>query len=151
MLSFEAGCDWMPSLLSGYVYDFDGWHWLAARSDPVGQAWDLAGTIQDQEFPGLGFEPYPARHTEPFWNVKFTDDGADILHKRWDELDRMYLLNPAVENVFYRAFPDRLERSDLAAPMPAPVSPPISTPPARAIRSCTSCAPPTPAISSPQR
>jgi hypothetical protein len=48
MLSFEAGCNWRPSLLGGDQYDFDGWHWLAARSDPVGQAWDLAGNVADQ-------------------------------------------------------------------------------------------------------
>ena len=48
LLSFEAGCEWAPSLLQGYVYDFDGWHWLAARSDPAGQAWDIAGTVQEK-------------------------------------------------------------------------------------------------------
>ena len=49
MLSIEAGCAWNASLLAGYQYDFDGWRWLAARSDPVGQAWDLMGNIGDQD------------------------------------------------------------------------------------------------------
>ena len=46
MLSFEAGCEWNPSLLGGAIYDFDAWHWLAARSDPMGQAIDLYGNVQ---------------------------------------------------------------------------------------------------------
>ena len=31
LLSFEAGCEWTQSLLEGYIFDFDGWHWQAAR------------------------------------------------------------------------------------------------------------------------
>ena len=41
ILSFEAYCEWTPSFLSGYSFDFYGWQWLSARSDPLGQAVDI--------------------------------------------------------------------------------------------------------------
>lgn len=43
LVTIEGGCDWSPSPLQGYVFDFDGWRWLAARSDPLGQAVDING------------------------------------------------------------------------------------------------------------
>jgi hypothetical protein len=126
LLSFEGGCEWAPSLLQGYVYDFDGWRWLAARSDPVGQAWDLDGTVQDQFIPGLNFEAYPSRKHGMDWNVKFVDrNDASILHDDWDRLNRMYFYRRAGETVYIRAEPDRMRTTNpakrLAPPTEAPV------------------------------
>jgi hypothetical protein len=126
LLSFEGGCEWAPSLLQGYVYDFDGWHWLAARSDPVGQAWDIDGTVQDQPFPGLNFVPYPSRKSGMDWNVKFVDrNDNSILHDDWDQLKRMYFYRRAGETVYIRAEPDRMKTTNPAIHMAPPAGPPV--------------------------
>lgn len=124
-ISFEGGCEWAPSLLQGYVYDFDGWHWLAARSDPVGQAWDMDGTIQDQMIPGLNFDAYPARKSGMDWNVKFVDrHERTILHDDWDELKRFYFYRRAGDTVYIRAEPDGSGARNLAEQLPPPAAPP---------------------------
>ena len=125
ILSFEAGCAWNPSLLAGYQYDFDGWRWMAARSDPVGQAWDLTGNIADQAHPLLKPTPYQSRNSENVWNVKFLDyDGEEISHQSWEELDRSYLYRPVRPMSYYRAEVDGLKVTDLDAKLPAPLEPP---------------------------
>jgi len=125
LLSFEAGCEWAPSLLQGYVYDFDGWHWLAARSDPVGQAWDLDGTVQDQMIPDLNFIRYDSRHSGMAWNVKFVDrNDLVIVNDDWDQLNRMYFYRRAGEAVFVRAEPDRMDVTDPSLRLPPPSRPP---------------------------
>ena len=124
LLSFEAGCEWAPSLLQGYVYDFDGWRWLAARSDPVGQAWDLDGTVQDQMIPGLNFVRYDSRYSGMDWNVKFVDrNDPAILNDDWDRLQRMYFYRRAGDAVFIRAEPDRMGVTDPSLRLPAPGMP----------------------------
>ena len=71
MFSFEAGCEWFPSFLAGYTFDFDAWHWMAARSDPTGHALDLTGSLNDIQMPmNVG---YPARHKEDQWNLRFIE------------------------------------------------------------------------------
>lgn len=125
-LSFEAGCEWAPSLLQGYVYDFDGWHWLAARSDPVAQAWDMYGTVQDQKVPGLNFEPYPARYSGMDWNVKFLEqDDPSIVHDDWDQLERFYIHDRAGETVYVRLEPDRMRTTNAAMRLAPPAKPPV--------------------------
>jgi hypothetical protein len=106
LISFEAGCEWTPSLLSGYVFDFDGWWWLAARTNPVGQAVDTSGHVQKRWIPDRGYVKYESRNKKPFWNLKFTDNGPDILTKPWQELKRAYLLQPIVEKVYVSTLPD---------------------------------------------
>jgi hypothetical protein len=125
MLSFEAGCAWNPSLLAGYQFDFDGWRWLAARSDPVGQAWDLIGNVADQDHAKLKPTPYPSRNTENVWNVKFADtDGAGISHQSWSELDRSYLYRPVNPTSYVRTEVDGLNVTEVNAQIPAPLLPP---------------------------
>ena len=63
------------------MYDVDGWHWMAARSDPLGQAIDMMGTVQDQDFPLLNFTRYDSRTTEDTWNIKFAGGRIDFF---WD-------------------------------------------------------------------
>ncbi|MBD3646730.1 MAG: hypothetical protein HUJ31_04595, partial [Pseudomonadales bacterium] len=106
LLSFEAGCEWNPSLLGGYVYDFDGWHWLAGRSDPLGQAVDLYGSVQDSERKHLSYVEYESRVASNSWNLKFVENNDVDLHADWDQLDRVYMLQPDVRQVYYRAVPD---------------------------------------------
>ena len=126
LLSFEAGCEWSPSLLQGYVYDFDGWHWLAARSDPVGQAWDIGGTVQDRPLPKLNFVPYPARYTGMDWNVKFTErNDPTIIHDDWHELDRFYYHERAGEMVYVKTDPDQMKTSNPALHLEPPGAPPV--------------------------
>jgi len=121
LLSFEAGCEWFPSLLGGYVYDFDAWHWLASRSDPLGQAVDLSGTVQDRDLTSIGFIKYDGRNQEPVWNLKFTEQQDNMLHAGWDELDRAYLLQPVSETVYVRARPDgEYQAPDFAEQLPPP-------------------------------
>lgn len=106
MLSFEAGCEWSPSFLSGYPFDFDGWHWLAARTDPTGKAVDLNGNVKDLDRSNLGFVGYPTRFDEDFWIVKFVDKRPDKMHLEWDELDRVYMVQEPLATTWYRALPD---------------------------------------------
>ena len=127
ILSFEAGCDWNPSLLSGYIYDFDGWHWMAARSDRLGQAVDLNGHLQDQDLDGKTFYPYRARIEDDTWNLKFVQNVDVDLHAKWNELDRQYLLKPFAETVYYQARPDALGMKNPPAFFEA-VEPPAAPP-----------------------
>ena len=106
MLSFEAGCEWNPSLLGGAIYDFDAWHWMAGRSDPVGQAIDLYGNVRGRDTRLPGFEAFPSRVTEKEWELKFTENQAPELHAGWSELDRVYILQPVTEKLWVRAVPD---------------------------------------------
>lgn len=106
MLSFEAGCEWTPSLLGGYIYDFDAWHWMAARSDPLGQAVDLYGNVQDRETGLPEFHKYESRVTEDDWVLKFTENHDVDLHADWFELDRVYMLLPVTETLYVKAVPD---------------------------------------------
>jgi hypothetical protein len=108
-LSFEAGCEWTPSLLDGYVYDFDGWNWMAARSDPMGQAVDMIGTVQSQDHAVLKPTMYESRGEKGTWQLKFEAAitvQADDLFSDWSQLDRIYLLQPFREVVFIHNNPD---------------------------------------------
>jgi hypothetical protein len=125
MLSFEAGCEWSPSLLSGYIYDFDGWHWKAARSDPFGQAWDLYGSSMDQDNgPGHRATRYDSRHTKDTWNIKFDGPVGPLSHLTWSELDRRYIFWPAKAEIFLQAEPDLLSPEQYDVRIPAPLAPP---------------------------
>lgn len=104
MLSFEAGCEWFPSFLAGYAFDFDAWQWLAGRTDPLGQALDLSGSMKDQELSDT--TSYASRNGEDEWNLKFNDRNDGILHKPWDQLDRQYMIWPVIDNVFYHDWLD---------------------------------------------
>jgi hypothetical protein len=106
MLSFEAGCEWTPNMLGGYIYDFDAWHWLAARSDPLGQAVDLYGNVQDRDTRIPEFHPYPSRVVEDDWILKFTENHDVSLHADWNELERVYMLQPVTRDLWVRAVPD---------------------------------------------
>jgi hypothetical protein len=111
MLSWEAHCEWTPSFLSGYGFDFDGWHWMAARTDPVGQALDVEGNVKVGRMMDAPYSMYVSRNTERAWNVKFMEygvSGEGDLHAPWYELQRTYFWLPADEAglAAYRAWPD---------------------------------------------
>ena len=106
LLSFEAGCEWTPSLLSGYIYDFDGWHWLAARSDPLGQALDLYGNTKNREERDMNFGVQQSRIPVDHWQLKFTENNFVDMNANWNELDRVYLKQPVNNTVYVRALPD---------------------------------------------
>lgn len=107
LLSFEAGCEWTPSLLSGYTYDFDGWHWLAARSDPLNQALDLYGNVQKKRLNHASFGAHEARNLEDQWQLKFTQNSKPDLDAGWDDLDRLYMKRPVTKTLMYiQAVPD---------------------------------------------
>lgn len=125
MLSFEAGCEWTPSLLGGYMYDFDAWHWMAGRSDPLGQAVDLYGNVQDRRISNPDFHGYPSRITEDDWILKFTENQQPELQADWDEMDRVYMLMPVTKELYVKAVPDGGGHSppfieELAAPEAPP-------------------------------
>lgn len=125
LLSFEAGCEWFPSFLSGYAFDFDAWHWLAGRTDPIGQALDLSGSMKDVKLPSN--TPYASRNNKDEWNLKFTDRNESILNKPWGKLDRQYMLWPVMSTVFYG---DKLDGSRIrgdARQLPPPARPPSSS------------------------
>lgn len=127
LLSFEAGCEWTPSLLSGYIYDFDAWHWLAARSDPLGQALDLYGNVQDRKLGNANFGVHESRHPENHWQLKFTENHNVDLNAPWNELDRVYMWQPNVETLHIKAVPDGGRRSPpYYEILPAPVNAPES-------------------------
>lgn len=126
LLSFEAGCEWTPSLLGGYIYDFDAWQWLAARSDPLGQALDLYGNVQDRDLTELGFTPYRSRVLEDDWILKFTENHDVDLTAKWNELDRVYMLLPVTENLYIKMVPDGGKQSPpFVEQLPAPASVPV--------------------------
>jgi hypothetical protein len=106
MLSFEAGCEWTPSLLGGYTYDFDGWQWMAARSDPLGQAVDLYGNVRARDPGGPTFVGYQSRVVEKDWILKFTNNTDADTYADWDQLDRVYMLLPVYKNLWVSAVPD---------------------------------------------
>ncbi len=97
MLSFEAGCEWFPSFLAGYSFDFDAWHWMAGRTDPLGHALDKYGSVKMVRLPESA--TYASRNTENEWNLKFTSRGDGVLHKPWDQLDRKYEIWPLGDEV----------------------------------------------------
>ena len=105
ILSFEAGCDWFPSLLSGYEFDFDGWYWTAGRSDREGYAIDLYGSMKGgtTSKDEIG---YASRNKEREWNLKFSDvpDGIidpETVHNTWDQTDRKYEIWPVQSDTMY--------------------------------------------------
>jgi len=120
MLSFEAGCEWEPSFFAGYIYDFDAWHWMAARSDPLGQAVDLYGNVQDQARNNPLLIPYDSRQTQDSWNVKFTDNKDPNLTADWDSLNRVYMLQPFTNKVWVQVVPDGRETPSFVKDVPAP-------------------------------
>jgi hypothetical protein len=125
MLSFEAGCEWTPNMLGGYIYDFDAWQWLAARSDPLGQALDLYGNVQDRDTKIPEFHPYPSRIVEDDWILKFTENHDVSLTAEWDEIDRVYMLQPVTEDLWVRAVPDGGRQSPpFVEQVPAPAGKP---------------------------
>ena len=128
MLSFEAGCEWTPSLLGGYTYDFDGWQWMAARSDPLGQALDLYGNVRARDPGGPTFFGYKSRVVEKDWVLKFTNNTDPDLYADWDQLDRVYMLLPVNQDLWISAVPDGGNQSPpFAEQLPAPAAAPDDT------------------------
>jgi len=126
LVSFEAGCEWFPSFLSGYAFDFDAWHWQAGRTDPFGQALDLSGSVKDAKLPGN--TAYVSRNSEDEWNLRFTDWNEGILHKPWDELERQYMLWPVIGTVFYGDRLDGTRGVGFGRQLPPPAGPPSGLP-----------------------
>jgi hypothetical protein len=123
LLSFESGCEWTPSLLGGYQYDFDGWYWLAARSDPLGQAVDTMGTVTDRVRPD--FTQHQSRVAVDDWQLKFIDVSKDKLHATWDELERVYIKWPVTTTLYIGAAPDGGARGpEFVEELPPPAGPP---------------------------
>lgn len=123
MLSFEAGCEWTPSLLGGYTYDFDGWHWMAARSDPLRQAVDLYGNVRARDPGGPTFFGYKSRVVEKEWILKFIENQDPGLYDDWNELDRVYMLLPVRADLWVSAVPDGgVNAPAFAKQLPAPVA-----------------------------
>jgi len=101
MFSFEAGCEWFPSFLAGYDFDFDAWQWLAGRTDPLGQALDLSGSMKNAQ---LSFnQQYAPRYNEDDWNLRITDTQEGNLYWPLEKLDHQYLIVPVLDTVYYHA------------------------------------------------
>ena len=95
LVSIEEGCDWSPSPLAGHIFDFDAWRWLAARTDPLGQAVDTNGHAQVDWDKNKGFTKYQRRGQEPHWNMRFAGRGKPgDLNKSWQEFKREYIRFP---------------------------------------------------------
>jgi hypothetical protein len=127
LLSFEAGCEWSPSILAGHQFDMDGWHWLAARSDPVGQAWDLIANLSEADRGGTrGGQIYDSRYDDSTWILKFDDvrDKDGLTHQDWTELDRRYLHWPLLPAVSFLAELDGLNVEDASERLNPPDGPP---------------------------
>ena len=99
-------CELVHNPFAGYIYDFDGWHWQAARSDPLGQALDLYANIQDQDMGDPLYSKHQSRVHEDTWIMKFTENTDVDLHSEWDEIDRVYSLQPITETMYYKGKPD---------------------------------------------
>jgi len=132
MLSFEIGCEWFPSFLSGYDFDFDAWRWMAGRTDPTGYALDMVGQVKDSD--PSEETAYGSRYTEDEWNMRFSEVFKDAIdeertHLTWDELDRKYELWPINSHVFINARLDGNERMQLARELAPPTLLPASPAP----------------------
>jgi hypothetical protein len=125
LVSIEGGCDWDPSLLSGTTYDFDGWLWLAGRTNPIGQAVDIDGSVRWSE--KRGFKQYPSRYEEPIWDLKIVDQRKDILTAPWQGLERHYKRSTPKQETFVRYRPDGKQTSVFAEQVPAPQGPVATT------------------------
>ena len=126
LLSFEAGCEWTPSLLGGYMYDFDAWQWMAARSDPLGQAVDMYGNVQDKKKYIPNFDPYDSRIVENDILLKFTENHDADLTAEWNENDRVYMMQPVNKKLWVRKEPDDTNsKKGFAERLQAPSSPPV--------------------------
>ena len=127
MFSFEAGCEWFPSFLAGYDFDFDAWQWLAGRTDPLGQVLDLSGSIKDAQ---LSFnQPYTPRHDQDDWNLRITDTQEGHLHWPLEKLDHQYLLVPVLDKVYFHANLDGTRGLEFARQLPPPAVDMASTVP----------------------
>lgn len=127
MLSFEAGCEWNPSILAGHQFDLDVWRWLAVRSDPVGQAWDIIGNLSEADRGGLkGGQIYDSRYDGTEWILKFDDvrDKNGLTFEDWNGLDRRYLHWPVMPAVSFLAELDGLPVEDASEQIDAPAEPP---------------------------
>jgi len=133
LLSFEAGCEWQPSFLAGYIFDFDGWHWLAARSDPLGQALDLYGNVQDQGLKNSQLIKYQSRVDQDTWNMKFVENANPNLFADWDDLDRVYMLQPVTDEIFVQKVPDGRNPPPFVKQVAAPSEEPFPRDAARAV------------------
>jgi hypothetical protein len=105
IFNFEAGCDWFPSLLSGYEFDFDGWYWTAGRSDQEGLAIDIYGSMK-RKTTSKDEIGYTVRNKESEWNLKFSDvpDGIidpETVYNTWDQSDRKYEIWPVQSDTMY--------------------------------------------------
>jgi len=129
LVSIEVGCEWEPSLLSGLVYDFDGWLWLAGRTNPIGQAVDVYGNSQDRWIPGQDYKKYPSRHEDPVWNFKVIDRRKDILTEPWQGLARQYARSTPKEEIYVRFEADSRGRNTpvFAEQLPPPAGPVATT------------------------
>jgi hypothetical protein len=125
LVSIEGGCDWNPSLLANQVYDFDAWVWMAARTNPLGQAVDADGSVRIKWIPNLGYEKYTTRYPDPTWNVKFIDQRDDILTDSWQDLERMYKIVPPKQEVYVAYPPDGGRRAPEFAERIGPPSNPV--------------------------
>jgi hypothetical protein len=124
MLSFEQGCEWFPSFLVGYDFDFDAWRWLAGRTDPLGQALDLSGSMKDAQL--LINTEYTPRYKENEWNLRITDRQDGNLHRPVEELDRQFMIWPVLDTVFYHANLDGRRGQEFARPVAAATALPSS-------------------------
>jgi hypothetical protein len=125
LVSIEGGCDWDPSLLSGTTYDFDGWLWLAGRTNPIGQAVDVDGSVRWIE--KRGFKQYPSRDEDPIWDLKIVDRRNDILTEPWQGLERQYKRSTPKKETYIRYLPDGRQTTVFAEQLPAPPGPVATT------------------------
>jgi len=124
MLSFESGCEWFPSFLAGYEFDFDAWHWMAGRTDPLGHALDMTGSVKAHQLPNTA--AYASRNKVDEWNLRFTDRDDGILHNTWDELDRKYEVWPVIDEVHYHFWIDGGRNGEFARLLAPPANLPSS-------------------------
>jgi len=132
ILSFEVGCEWFPSFLAGYDFDFDAWRWMASRTDPTGYALDMIGQVKERQF--IGKTPYASRYSKDEWNMRFVDDFQNTIdddneHLTWDQLDRKYELWPITSTVYFGAVLDGSEGNQLARELAPPAQLPASPAP----------------------
>ena len=73
-------------------------------------------------------QPYHSRVVKKDWVLKFTENQNPDLHADWNELDRVYIMQPVTKHLWVRAVPDGGTLGpDFVKKMPAPVSAPVDT------------------------
>ncbi len=66
------------------------------------------------------YTKHQSRVHEDTWNMKFTENTDVDLHAEWNEIDRVYMMQPVTETLYFRRVPDGKSPPPSYKRLPAP-------------------------------